>query len=50
MNEPKLGPLELEYVTEAVESGWISSSGRYIEEFETGWAAYCGRRHGVAPG
>jgi perosamine synthetase len=35
-------------VTEAVESGWISSAGRYIEEFEAGWAAYCGRRHGVA--
>jgi perosamine synthetase len=38
----------LEYVTEAVESGWISSAGRYIEEFETGWASYCGRRHGIA--
>jgi perosamine synthetase len=48
VNEPKLGPRELEYVTEAVESGWISSAGRYIEEFESGWAAYCGRRHGIA--
>ncbi len=35
-------------MTEAVESGWISSAGRYIEEFEAGWAAYCGRRHGIA--
>jgi perosamine synthetase len=35
-------------VTEAVESGWISSAGRYIEEFEAGWAAYCGRKHGIA--
>lgn len=26
----------------------MSSSGRYITEFEDGWAAYCGRRHGVA--
>ncbi|MGH3008126.1 MAG: DegT/DnrJ/EryC1/StrS family aminotransferase [Gaiellaceae bacterium] len=48
VNEPKLGARELEYVTEAVESGWISSAGRYIEEFEAGWAAYCGRRHGIA--
>lgn len=48
MNEPKLGARELEYVTDAVESGWISSAGRYIEEFEAGWAAYCGRRHGIA--
>ncbi len=35
-------------MTEAVSSGWISSAGRYIEEFEAGWAAYCGRRHGIA--
>jgi perosamine synthetase len=35
-------------VTECVESGWISSSGRFIGEFEAGWAGYCGRRHGVA--
>lgn len=35
-------------MTECVESGWISSAGRFIGEFETGWAAYCGRRHGVA--
>lgn len=48
VNEPKLGARELEYVTEAVSSGWISSAGRYIEEFEAGWAAYCGRRHGIA--
>jgi perosamine synthetase len=48
VNEPKLGQRELEYVTECVESGWISSSGRFIGEFEAGWAAYCGRRHGVA--
>lgn len=35
-------------MTDAVESGWISSAGRYIEEFEAGWAAYCGRKHGIA--
>ncbi len=35
-------------MTECVESGWISSSGRFIAEFESGWAAYCGRRHGIA--
>ena len=35
-------------MTEAVETGWISSAGRFITEFEDGWAAYCGRRHGVA--
>lgn len=48
VNEPSLGARELAYVTECVESGWISSSGRFITEFEEGWAAYCGRRHGIA--
>ena len=48
MNEPKLGARELEYVTECVESGWVSSAGRFIGEFEAGWAAYCDRRHGIA--
>ena len=48
VNEPLLGAAELEYVTECVESGWISSAGRFITEFEEGWAAYCGRRHGIA--
>jgi perosamine synthetase len=48
VNEPKLGAHELDYVTECVETGWISSAGRFIEQFEVDWAEYCGRRHGVA--
>ena len=31
-----------------VRSGWISSEGRFIAEFERRWAAYCGVSHGVA--
>ncbi|MBI5955425.1 MAG: DegT/DnrJ/EryC1/StrS family aminotransferase [Chloroflexi bacterium] len=48
VNEPLLGKRELEYVTECVRGGWVSSAGRFIEEFEQGWAGYCGRRYGVA--
>ena len=48
VNEPLLGKRELEYVTDSVQTGWVSSSGRYLEEFEQGWAHYCGRRYGVA--
>jgi perosamine synthetase len=48
VNEPALGERELEYVTDCVRSGWVSSAGGYIERFEREWAAYCGRRHGVA--
>ncbi|HYG89635.1 MAG TPA: DegT/DnrJ/EryC1/StrS family aminotransferase [Azospirillum sp.] len=48
VNEPVLGPREMECVTDALRSGWISSAGSYIDAFERNWAAYCGRRHGVA--
>ena len=48
VNEPLLDGRELEYVSECVRTGWVSSAGRFIEEFESRWAAYCGRRHGVA--
>src|SRR5688572_6447091 len=48
VNEPSLGTEELDNVTECVRTGWISSAGKFIEEFETKWAAYCGRRYGVA--
>lgn len=48
VNEPRLDGRELEYVTECLQTGWISSSGRFIGQFEDSWAAYCGRRYGVA--
>ncbi len=48
VSEPSLDGRELEYVTECLQTGWISSSGRFIGEFEESWAAYCGRRYGIA--
>lgn len=48
VNEPLLGPAEAANVAEAVSSGWISSAGRFIDEFERDWASYCGMKHGVA--
>ena len=48
VSEPVLGRREQELAAECLASGWISSAGRYIDEFETAWAAYCGRRHGIA--
>lgn len=46
--EPLLAGNELKYVTEAVATGWISSSGKYVNEFEKAFASYCGVRHGIA--
>ena len=48
VNTPSLNQTDLEYVSECVRTGWVSSAGRFIEEFERNWAAYCGRKHGVA--
>ncbi len=50
VSEPVLGGREAEYVAECLATGWISSSGRFIEAFEEAWAGYCGRRFGVAVG
>ena len=48
VNEPEFGEREAEYTAECIRTGWVSSAGRFIEEFEQRWAAYCGMQHGVA--
>ena len=45
---PVLGDKELEYVTDCIRSGWVSSLGEYVRRFEREFAAYCGVRYGVA--
>jgi perosamine synthetase len=45
--EPLLAGNELKYVTNAVSTGWISSSGSYLQKFEDAFAKYCGVRFGV---
>ncbi|MBF0123646.1 MAG: DegT/DnrJ/EryC1/StrS family aminotransferase [Candidatus Omnitrophica bacterium] len=46
--QPYLGGREMEYVTEALKDGWISSSGKYVTAFEEEFAKYCGVCHGIA--
>lgn len=46
--EPTLLGNELKYVTDAVQTGWISSAGKYVTEFEQRFAAYCDCKYGVA--
>jgi len=48
VSEPLIGSREIEYVNECLQTGWISSAGRFIEEFESRWAEYCGVKYGVA--
>jgi perosamine synthetase len=48
VSEPSIQQDEIDAVNDAVRSGWISSAGAYLNQFETAWAAYCGRAHGVS--
>jgi perosamine synthetase len=47
VNEPLLAKNTLRYVTECVETGWISSAGRFIRRFEEEYAGYLGVKHAV---
>jgi perosamine synthetase len=42
---PNLGEKELEYVTDAVKSTWISSKGKYVKGFEDKFAEYIGTKY-----
>ena len=46
--EPTLSGNELKYITDAVETNWISSAGSYIRRFESLFAEKMGTRYGVA--
>ena len=48
VSEPCVGQQELANVVDCVKTGWISSAGKYIEQFEAAWSAACGVKHGVA--
>lgn len=46
--EPLLAGNEIKYVMDAVSTGWISSSGSYVTEFENVFSSYCGVKYGIA--
>ena len=46
--EPKLSGKELEYVSDCIKTNWISSKGKYINQFEESFSKYCGTKHGIA--
>jgi perosamine synthetase len=48
VNEPLLTERDYAAVLEALRSGWISGAGPHVDAFEARWAAYCGRKHGIA--
>lgn len=48
LSVPSLSGRELEYVTEAIKSEWVSTGGAYITELENKIAAYVGTEQAVA--
>jgi perosamine synthetase len=48
VNTPLLSGNELKYITECIETGWISSEGPFVTKFETEFAKHVNRKHGIA--
>lgn len=38
---------EKKYVTDCIDSSWISSTGKYVDEFEKKFSDFCGSKYGV---
>jgi perosamine synthetase len=47
VNEPMITAEAKKFVVEAMESGWISSAGKYIKEFEEEFARFIGVKHAI---
>src|SRR5437868_4201658 len=47
VNEPVITASAKAYVNEALDSGWISSGGKYIDLFEKNFAAFIGVKHAI---
>jgi perosamine synthetase len=39
---------EKAYVNDCIDSTWISSSGKYVDQFESGFASFCDVRHAIS--
>ncbi|MDR4508958.1 MAG: DegT/DnrJ/EryC1/StrS family aminotransferase [Candidatus Brocadiaceae bacterium] len=48
VNEPLLDGCEKEFLTKCIDTGWISSEGPFVNEFEDKFAKLIGRKYGVA--
>ncbi|RYZ95741.1 MAG: LegC family aminotransferase [Sphingobacteriaceae bacterium] len=48
LSGPNMGGNELKYVTECIETGWVSSVGAYVDQFEKMSAEFAGTKYAVA--
>ncbi|MBI4407195.1 MAG: DegT/DnrJ/EryC1/StrS family aminotransferase [Candidatus Kerfeldbacteria bacterium] len=47
VNSPFISVEAKRNVAEAMDTGWISSAGKFVEEFERDFASYLGMKHGI---
>lgn len=48
VNEPLLNGNEKKYIDNCIDTGWISSEGPYVKEFEDKFSSRVGRKFGIA--
>ena len=47
ISQPSITQKEIDYVTDAVKSGWVSSLGEYVEKFEKMFCEYCDTKYSL---
>ncbi len=47
ISQPSITQKEIDYVTDAVKSGCISSLGKYVEKFEKTFCEYCDTKYAL---
>src|SRR5579885_3516169 len=48
LHEPQFSARERELLVQCLDSGWVSSAGPFVDEFEKRLAAVCAANHAVA--
>ena len=48
VSEPLFGEKELLYVSECILTGWVSSIGKFVTQFEEMFAKFCGTKYAVS--
>jgi perosamine synthetase len=48
LSEPVIGGNALKYVSECLNTGWVSSAGKFVDKFEEKTCEYTGAKHAIA--
>jgi len=48
ISQPSITEMEINYVNNAIKSGWVSSLGKYINEFEKKFAEFCNTKYALS--